>query len=387
VKFPIEHIYVDERSRGHSITRRVLDRAEGIPVSYIGADQLDKLYRGMSLDTGKRTLVLTVQKGDMVKPCPGTSKPYLCCKYTVLNSANHCPMDCTYCVLQGYLERPCLTVFTNTDTLFKTIDRVLSMEPRRFFRIGTGEFADSLALDYLTGFSADLAGYFSSRENCVIELKTKADCIENILTSPPDRVVAAWSVNPVQIVSQEEHLSASLGKRMKAARKCQDHGCMLAFHFDPLILYEGWERGYAETVETIFSNVDSTRIAWISLGALRFPPDFRRGIIRRFPETSIVYNEMIRGIDGKIRYIRPARVKLFRYVFQRIRSFSKDVFVYFCMEPPWVWDSVMGCHPETNEELDYWFARSMNHRFPGVVCEKPDISSYTAEDFSASRTM
>jgi len=69
-------------------------------------------------------------------------------------------------------------------------------------------------------------------------------------------------------------------------------------------------------------------------------------------------------------------------VFNEIRKFSKDLFVYFCMEPDWVWDSVMGKHPASDEELDFWFARSMYKRFPELNMENPDRENYKEDDFS-----
>jgi len=382
VKYKLDKIIIDKRSLSHEIADRVRSTAKNVPVQIAEPDESGQIVKDLPLSKGKRILLLTVQNGGSVKPCPGTADPYICCKYTVINSANHCPMDCTYCVLQGYLERPCLTVFTNRHDIFADIDRVLKSEPHRFFRIGTGEFADSLALDDLTGFSSDIARFFEKKKNAVIELKTKASFVDNLLSSPPDNVVAAWSVNPDEIVRKEELRSASLKERLGSAKKCQDHGCMLAFHFDPLILYPGWKHGYSDVVRQIFSSVKEDRIAWISLGALRFPPPLKNIIKDRFPGTKIIYEEMIRGIDNKMRYILPLRVELFRHVFNEIRKFSKDLFVYFCMEPPWVWDSVMGKHPASDEELDFWFARSMYKRFPELNMEKPDRKNYKEDDFS-----
>jgi len=85
---------------------------------------------------------------------------------------------------------------------------------------------------------------------------------------------------------------------------------------------------------------------------------------------------MIRGIDGKIRYPRPLRVEMFQKIYNRIREHSGDVFVYFCMEPPWIWDAVMGEHPESNGDLDFWFAGSLFRRYPGLEMDEPMSNWY-----------
>ncbi len=55
-------------------------------------------------------------------------------------------MDCTYCILQDYLDPSPVTIHSNTDDMFSELDEALSSS-RRVFRIGTGELTDSLAID------------------------------------------------------------------------------------------------------------------------------------------------------------------------------------------------------------------------------------------------
>ena len=66
---------------------------------------------------------------------------------------------------------------------------------RAQFRVGTGELADSLAFDSLTGLSRDLVDFFAARENLTLELKTKTDEIENLLAiDPRGRVLVSWTL-------------------------------------------------------------------------------------------------------------------------------------------------------------------------------------------------
>src|SRR5574343_1842543 len=111
---------------------------------------LDAAARRAPLTRGKKNLWLTRFKGDFLKPCPATSTEYLCCNYWVLNAQTHCPLDCTYCILQNYLNVPLITVYVNTGNIHREIDALIASEPRRLFRMGTGELSDSLALDRLT---------------------------------------------------------------------------------------------------------------------------------------------------------------------------------------------------------------------------------------------
>jgi spore photoproduct lyase len=285
-------------------------------------------------------------------------------------------MDCTYCILQDYIERPVVTLFVNLRSIFKEVDALLSEQPKRFFRFGTGELSDSLVLDDLTTLSKDYVLYFSGRPNTLIELKTKTDNIQNLQDLTPQNTVIAWSVNPQSLIDSQEFRTSNLEERLKAARLCQDKGYLLGFHFDPIVFFQDWEKQYRKVVDRIFACVEGSRIAWISLGSLRFPPSLKAIVQRRFPKSRIIYEEMIRGLDGKIRYPRPLRSEMYRKIFDWLKEKDPSLFIYICMESPVVWDHVMGTHPLSNAELDFWFARSLYARFPELEMEEPDLKFY-----------
>jgi spore photoproduct lyase len=85
---------------------------------------------------------------------------------------------------------------------------------------------------------------------------------------------------------------------------------------------------------------------------------------------------MIRGLDGKMRYPRPLRVSLYRKVYDRLKDHHPGLFIYFCMEPPWVWEAVMGEAPASNADLDYRFAKSLYERFPCLRIPEPNPDAY-----------
>ncbi len=58
-----------------------------------------------------------------------------------------------------------------------------------------------------------------------------------------------------------------------------ERGYLIGFHFDPMILYPGWEEKYHAVVSTIYGSLKPDRIMWISLGGFRYPR-FLKPIIR-----------------------------------------------------------------------------------------------------------
>jgi spore photoproduct lyase len=357
----VTHLHVAEDCLDLPYTKEIIHRAQ-LPVTVVGergTPQLDGEYP-FNLSAGKRHLLLCRNRGTFFKPCPGT-REYRCCNYQVLNIGMNCPMDCVYCILQAYLNNPWLSFFVNVDDMFAELDHAFEAEPDRFFRIGTGEFTDSLALDSLTRLSPLLVTYMAKRSNAVLELKSKSVSIDNLEgLDHGGRTLMAWSLNSPPIMAREEIRTASLEERLQAARRCAAWGYKLAFHFDPIILHEGWEEGYRYTIGRLFAEVPAESIAWISMGALRYLPSLKQIAAERFPASRFFYQEFIDGLDGKRRYFRAQRVAMYHLIHDELRKYADPrTCIYFCMENDTIWREVFGFIPEDQGGLPAMLDRSV----------------------------
>jgi spore photoproduct lyase len=289
---------------------------------------------------GKKVLFLTRNRGSFIKECPGT-RNYTCCGYEILHIGSFCQMDCAYCILQSYFHPPVLQYFVNHNDLFKELNTIFA--EKKIHRIGTGEFTDSLIWELWTDLSTRLIPAFGTQKHAVLELKSKTTAIQNLERLPHNqKTITSWSVNTPRIIAQEERGTASLTARLKAAAKCESWGYPLAFHFDPIFLYDGCEKDYVRVVKKIFSYVSPQNIVWISLGSFRFMPALKPLVEKRFPKSKIVYGEFITGLDGKMRYFKPLRMKIYQNIIACIRDQAPQTFIYFCMEDEEIWQKCLG---------------------------------------------
>ena len=353
--FPFNKVVVEQGTESSPIyrnLRRTLPHLLFTSVAEVALTAAETSQSGDAFGAAKRTLYLTRHKGDFFKKCPG-SEGQVCCNYFVINFASNCPMDCSYCYLQEYLaDNAALKVFSNVDDLIQEADRTLARHRGVFFRIGTGEITDSLALEPYTGMVGELIPYFAAQPNVLLELKTKSDCVESLLDLDPNgRVVVAWSMNPQPVIDHDEHGTASLGARLAAARRCQDAGYRLGFHFDPIMEYPGWESDYAGMLEQTFATIDWRKLAWVSLGVLRQTPALKRTMRARFPGSRLLTGEQVLCPDGKWRYFQPLRVEIYRKMVRWIRRAAPTVKIYLCMESREVWEQVFGFAPTCEKEL------------------------------------
>ncbi|HOW59993.1 MAG TPA: radical SAM protein [Candidatus Omnitrophota bacterium] len=372
----IERIYLDKHVQNSALAKLILKKLSHVPITMVSdKDRFFKQTESITISAGKRTLWLTEFKGPFLKPCPATGQDYLCCQYWTINAQTHCPLDCTYCILQHYLNMPLITIYTNIENITKEMNILVKNYPKRLFRFGTGELTDSLALDPLTRLNEKLIRY-ALQKKIILEIKTKTDLIEHLPKIPKSNVLISWSLNPEEFIKTEEFKSASFERRIASALTVIQKGYRLGFHFDPLLILPGWKKKYKWLIQELTQQIPEGDVMWISLGSLRFPPSLKKIIDKRFPKSKITTAPWVKGLDGKIRYFRPERTALYRYLYAEIRKKWKKVFIYFCMENPTVWQEVMGFSPQSNQDLDYLFHKSIYQRFADLKLPVPNLKNY-----------
>lgn len=329
------------------------------------------------LRQGKRELLFVDKKGRAFDTCSAKGEDYVCCNVKVLKSVSNCPFECSYCFLQDYLNNAQMQVVTNTAALIKEVEDYLLKKPDAFIRVGTWELGDSLALEKESGQARSLIEAFAKIPQAVLELKTKSDAVSTILDANHcGRTVVSWSMNSEEICLKEEYKTASLMQRINAAKRCQDAGYLIGLHFEPLMIYDGWEQGYRHMLEAIFSHIDTSKVAWMSMGSLRFNPKMRLSMQRLYPASKALENEMIQGPDGKMRYLKAQRKKLYQTFYQDLcavldqdhlgplnASRPKTPMLYLCMERWDMFRAVFGQVPDSTAHLEALFTASLQQRF------------------------
>jgi spore photoproduct lyase len=349
----ITRLFIDSHIRPSAETDLLVERC-GLTPEPVEDPRAVYEYVSSSEDPvlrGKQTLYITRNQGAVIRKCPGTSH-YTCCDYTILHTGTFCTMDCSYCILQAYFHPPVLQYFAGQETLARELGVLFRQD--RIFRLGTGEYTDSLIWERLCDQPRFLVETFAGQKNAILELKTKTVNIQSLGSVDHNRkTVLAWSVNTPRVIASEERGTAPLKARLQAARQSESLGYRVAFHFDPLVIYPGCDGEYQDVVTAIFDHVRPESVLWISIGSFRFMPPLKAVIEKRFPDSVLPYGEFIQGLDNKMRYFKPLRIGLYQKLVTAIRSAAPEVFVYFCMEDREVWEKCCGFFPGGEGELGH----------------------------------
>ncbi len=358
----IHYILYDRGEKESRIVRAFRElRAEKLTYRDNPEPLLDEL-KMMGVDSHS-LILLSSFRGRSWQMCPG-SPGMICCNYQLINTCFGCLYDCTYCFLQLYLESYGIMQFTGVDEEIEMLPERVPVREGWVSRLGTGEFTDSLMMDRVTGIARRVTETMRERRDVFLEFKTKSYNIDHLLDmDPAEIVVMAWSLNTPFAIEQYEKDTASLEERLSAAGRAAGAGFLLAFHFDPMIIYPDHLEEYLKVVDRMMNSVPPERVAWVSLGCFRYVPGFPDAMRVRFPDEKMTFPEMVPGLDGKYRYLKPKRVELYEKMMDRIRQYDSRIFVYLCMESDDIWYRLTGRDYANPRELEKELSDNLIFRF------------------------
>jgi spore photoproduct lyase len=173
-----------------------------------------------------------------------------------------------------------------------------------------------------------------------------------VKTNYPRNIVATWSLNTPTIIENEEHLTASLDLRIKAARKIADKKRLVGFHFHPMIHYDNFKADYQAAVEQVMSTFSPDEVALISIGTITFTKSVIKEIRSRNIKSKILQMPFVE-VAGKFSYPDETKIEMFSHLYECFKPWHGKVFFYLCMEPAHLWPDVFGFKYKDNLEFEH----------------------------------
>jgi len=348
--------------------RRLLEACADVPVRHIasgnpkdvieasevlgraGSSMLEKILAGKTVVYVAPTthVVDTFRMPDERVVCPDFDRLKL--------ASNGCFYQCDWCYLKLTYRAafPFITVRVQYDKIKEQLYRRLSRTNGPVI-FNTGELADSLSMEHLTGAAREFIPWIGHTDNGHLFMLTKCDQVDPILHLRHNgRTFLAWSLNAEPVSRAFEIGAPPFARRLEAARRAQEAGYPIRIRIDPIVPLDGWEEAYAETIRRILTTISPERI---TLGTLRFEKAFynmRRTLLRTGP----VLPHLMEGMEpmfsggrfsrnrkqasGKYSFPSDQRVRLFRLALDEIRSHAagRAATIALCKETEDVWKKV-----------------------------------------------
>ncbi|MCD6190320.1 MAG: hypothetical protein J7K14_02125 [Sulfurimonas sp.] len=284
--------------------------------------------------------------------CPVASEKTRCCNLLTLDAVESCGFDCSYCSIQSFYNQNTITF----DSGFADKLKNLNLDQNKTYHIGTGQSSDSLMWGNREGILDALFEFARENPNVILEFKTKSDNIKYFLENPvPKNILCTYSLNTTTIIQNEEHLAASLDKRINAARKLADCGVKVGFHFHPIVEYENYLHEYQEVYEQLTVKFQPEEVALVSFGTLTFiKPVIKQLREREF--RSKITQMPFENASGKSSYPDATKVEMFKHAYESFAPWHSgdkdDVFFYLCMEEHEMWAKTFGYQYATNNDFE-----------------------------------
>jgi spore photoproduct lyase len=301
-----DQIFVEHAVAQHPRTAEILNRLNREDVHLI--DKVEDIFgRTRKPYLHKRSnlnLFIGRKLGKLIKPAPpayGTQSGH---HYYFIHQYN-CVYECQYCYLQGYFSSPDIVLFVNHDEICDEIVRystqIHSTNEEVWFH--AGEFSDSLALSGLTREWGQYWECFRSLPNAKLELRTKSAntrLIEDL--DPLPNIVVSFSVSPQTTSLQLDLKTPPMAARLRSIKKLSARGFKLGFHLDPIVLSPNWLENYRTMAQDLSQVVDHNLVEYISIGTVRFTKSVFREVERNYPNSLIMGQPFVAGLDNKYRY-------------------------------------------------------------------------------------
>lgn len=309
----------------------------------------------------KHTVTLEESDKKVYGMCPVASEETVCCNLRTIDAVENCAFGCSYCTIQTfYSDRFAF------DANFAEKLKAIPLEPNRFYHFGTGQASDSLVWGNRHGILDGLCQFAADHANVLLEFKTKSDNVHYFLENEvPRNIVCSWSLNTPTIIRNEEHFTANLQQRLAAARLVADRGIKVAFHFHPMVYYQGWREEYPEIAARVMAAFQPREVLFISFGSITMIKPAVKKIRKLGHATRILQMEMVPDPHGKLTYPDEIKVAMFRAMYNCLQPWRDEVFMYLCMEKALIWQKTFGYVYSNNEAFERAFlAQTMSKLAP-----------------------
>jgi len=358
-------IIIDRRAENDPATHFILSNCPSVPVKFVTSAKSNSVVAASNvlansgdsmlekIIAGKNVLFVAPASNSTVDTFTMPDERILCPHFDrVKFASNGCFYQCDWCYLKltYRASRPFITVYANFDSIAEKLKKRLSQAQGPVI-FNSGEMADSLALEHITGAARYFIPWFGRADNGYMFMLTKSDNVDDILDLDHNgHTIVAWSMNEASVSRKFEIGAPPFDRRLRASEKVQNAGYPLRIRLDPIVPFDGWQAAYTKTIRKIFEKIQPERI---TLGTLRFEPGFyknRKTIFTSGQELPNMLEDMKpmfkeakmpggKSSVGKYSFSEEQRIEIFKIAIDEIRKYS-DCKIALCKESADVWDRV-----------------------------------------------
>lgn len=288
---------------------------------------------------GKRTLVFGEHKSAVRR---SEEEGNTCPNYWHFSPYGFCFHGCKYCYLagtRGVWYSPTVRIYVNLCEIVRAIDRVANRlaQPTAFY---LGKLQDGLALDPLTAYSTALVPFFAQHEYARQVVLTKSVDVDRLIgLGHGGNTILSWSLLPPEVASRFEENVPSVEERLAAMNRAASAGYPIRAVIMPLVPVDGWESIYPAFVTRLLAGVPIEQLTLGGICSYRNARNLMERKLGRSNPISRSFEEPAGSGDGRTRYSRELRVRMYSALIGAARRARPDIQLALCLEERPVWEA------------------------------------------------
>lgn len=283
------HIYVEEKVRDHSVTKRILEKFPGAEVIGIGhyKDIFNRKHQNFMAQKASQALILAKKEGRLVYEGAPMCQNFGHNWFYYTSCMMNCIFDCEYCYLQGMYPSGHVVLFVNIEDIFEEVRALLKKHP---VYLCISYDTDMLAVEKLTGLVRRWCDFAKEEKELTVEVRTKSAAYAAICDiEPQDNVILAWTLSPDIVARKYEHYAAPTDSRIAAAVQAGADGWRIRLCLEPILYISQWREIYSEFIEKIFRHIKNTGVMDISLGEFRVSAEYLKIMRKQRPDSAVLF--------------------------------------------------------------------------------------------------
>ncbi len=251
-----------------------------------------------------------------------------------------CMGHCHYCYLQTTMgNKPYIRIYVNLDEILAAAKNYIEERKPEITRFEAACTSDPVGIEHIHGALKKSIEFMAEQEYGKLRFVTKYAHVEPLLNLKHNKHTDfRFSINADYVIRNFEPGTSSFLDRIEAAGKVARAGYPLGFIIAPLMIFEGWEKGYTDLLYRLNSilPLEAQKELYFELITHRFTKAAKKVILERYPNTKLEMDEEKRkmkwGRYGKFKYIYPddEYQALKRHMYDEInRYFPEATIAYY----------------------------------------------------------
>ncbi len=267
------YAYFQEKQAGESFAiKEIFEIPEQLYTINHYKDIFNAPHQHVQLEKTCQALILAHKESNFLLPGSPLCQHFNADCFYYAQLALNCPLNCSYCYLQGLYKTGHCVLFINYKDFIAELKKLAKNQHNKKIYVPLTHESDLLAFKEGRKLLEIIIPELAVFSEIQFEIRTKSAFPDFFKTIPiVPNIIYAFSLAPDEIIHSYECKTPGLDARLLAVKTCINAGHTVRVCFDPIFIEPGMDSMYEQFFTRVFSMLPPHTIKDISYGFFRMP--------------------------------------------------------------------------------------------------------------------